>query len=182
MVETTTIKVLEGDDLQEKIDTAPEWAVLQLGVGSWGRMRIRRKISIIGDGSSRIAGITIRGSGNGSGDEGQVLLKNLIITGGEAKRGGGLEIDWPGSVVVEDCSIIGNRAVHGGGIWAVDGDVAVEDCVFKNNRADQGSSIFLYGGAVKLEKCQFLGNEEELAGGEIGGYDFDLRMRWCNMG
>ncbi len=91
------------------------------------------------------AGMTVDGSGNGTGSvfeiEGPTTINNLAITGGNAaigsgaENGGGLLV---GNVLTLNRSTVyGNRARFGGGIYNLFGTVTINHSTIRNNHATE---------------------------------------------
>ncbi len=120
-----TIPVGPGESIQAAIDTAVDGDVIELAAGDYSeRINFRGKaIRIVGAGEATV----IRGVGRGpvvrfSSREGPgSVLDSVLITGGVAKRGGGIFIHNASPTVVRTV-VTGNRAeLQGSGIY-VDGD------------------------------------------------------------
>ncbi len=120
-----TIPVGPGESIQAAIDTAVDGDVIELAAGDYSeRINFRGKaIRIVGAGEATV----IRGVERGpvvrfSSREGPgSVLDSVLITGGVAKRGGGIFIHNASPTVVRTV-VTGNRAeLQGSGIY-VDGD------------------------------------------------------------
>lgn len=91
------------------------------------------------------AGITVNGSGNGTGSvfaiDGPTTINDLTVTGGNAargssnERGGGLLVS--NVLVINRSTVQGNSARFGGGIYNIFGTVTINHSTIRNNHATE---------------------------------------------
>jgi parallel beta-helix repeat protein len=83
------------------------------------------------------------------------IVRNCIMTGNEARQGGGLWVGGQGDALIENCLIENNSARYwGGGIMLVNSEprITVRDCTIRNNHATRkGGGIWAYNVACTLE-------------------------------
>lgn len=99
------------------------------------------------------------------------IVRNCIMTGNEARQGGGLWVGGQGDALIEDCLIENNRARYwGGGIMLVNSEprITVRDCIVRNNNATyQGGGIWAGNVACTLENLLIVHNTTSDEGGGI---------------
>jgi len=96
-------------------------------------------------------------------------IRNCIITGNEAIKGGGVWCGGQGEVLFENCVIADNVAEFGGGIFLVNSAprVTMRNCEIRDNEADYGSGIWSYHILYTLEDCLIAGNRAVRQGGGL---------------
>ena len=107
-------------------------------------------------------------------DAGGTVLDGFTITGGQARRGGGV---WTrdGSPRIVRCVIRENMAVgkpsegRGGGLYLLEGTPVVEECIISENDGVAGGGIAMATTAsgASIQRCEILDNEAEYFGGGI---------------
>ena len=132
-------------------------------------------LEIVGGANVRPASIT-----NGSTN---VVLRNVLLTGGDQGQGGGLLVDGGSVAIVENATISGNAAVaDGGGIYINSGSLSVHHTTLLNNSATTGGNLFCGGSAVCLvEDSVFVGGTAASGGGMlVSAADATvIRSRFC---
>ncbi|MCH2133866.1 MAG: FG-GAP repeat protein, partial [Phycisphaerales bacterium] len=97
---------------------------------------------------------------------GEVVIKDLVITGGQHGDGGGIDISnnsSSGEVRVTGCRIVGNTTGgFGGGIrCGPDATITIVDCTVSGNTSERGGGgLYLAGATGTISNCQFLNNHQ----------------------
>ncbi|MFH1843674.1 MAG: right-handed parallel beta-helix repeat-containing protein [bacterium] len=97
-------------------------------------------------------------------------IRNCIITGNRAERGGGIGLAGQTPFRVENCVITDNEAILGGGVWSVntENEAVFVDCVIRDNVAtDRGGGICIFHGKVTFDRCAIYGNRATNKGGAL---------------
>ena len=79
----------------------------------------------------------------------RLALAGLTLTGGNAQRGGAIEVSADATLLLTDCQIRDNTATRhgGGGLWASAGDISAVRTRWLHNMAETGAAIALSGTA-----------------------------------
>jgi hypothetical protein len=133
-----------GKDLGRRLSACEPGAVVELAPGVYeGPICITQPITLRGAGElTRIIGL--RGGSVEVCDCDQVYLESIRLEGGEAQRGGGLQVRRS-SVVIRNLHIEHSRAIEGGAIAVVDGKVRIESLRVSDVEAARGGAIFVQG-------------------------------------
>jgi len=166
---------------------------LKSGENYWGGMTF-------GGSGNLLAFVRVSGGDKGGGDGGGLSassgftdIRNSVISGNKATRGGGVS-GWSttlrvtdctisdnygvshgggvhGTVTISGCSITGNWGRLGGGIANTDGTVAMAmvNCVVSRNGAWEGGGVWSTDGVVTMSNCTIANNS---AGSSGGGFYF----------
>jgi len=97
-------------------------------------------------------------------------IRNCIITGNRADRGGGIGLAGQTPIRVENCVIANNEAILGGGVWSIntENEAVFVDCVIRDNVVtDRGGGICIYHAFVTFESCTIYGNRASDKGGAL---------------
>ncbi|MDG2029581.1 MAG: hypothetical protein P8J45_01110, partial [Phycisphaerales bacterium] len=187
----STLFVVVGQSIQSAIDLVPAGGTVELGAGVFAQGAldpVGKALTLRGatdiDGALATT-IDAQGSGSvfvfQSGEGLDTELRNLVLTGGSATYGGGIECSNGSSPSIIDCMIIGNTASeYGGGINCyLDCAPLIERCAFIGNSATlAGGGISCDQSAPRILGCMIQGNDSALGGGvyslrsadtEIGG-------------
>jgi hypothetical protein len=99
------------------------------------------------------------------------IVRNCIMTGNEARQGGGLWVGGQGDALIEDCVIENNRArFWGGGIMLVNSEprITVRNTIVRNNHATrEGGGIWAGNVACTLENLLIVNNTSSDEGGGL---------------
>jgi len=102
----------------------------------------------------------------GSGAE--VLLRDMVITGGNDTGGGGIQVNLGGDLTVENSMIFGNTANSGGGIQNDSGMLTILNSTIQGNTADTGAGIENNDASeLRIENSTITGNTATNDGGGI---------------
>jgi|GEM_PF-3112959 len=117
---------------------------------------------------SRLEGITIRGSNQGSGAGliayGNPEIANCIFADNSADYGAAMMIF--GSPVISNCKFSNNTAIWGAGTIIRDGSPVFDLCIFTSNQAtSSGGGICVKGGTPTLSNCSFSDNNADMGAG-----------------
>lgn len=123
-------------------------------------------------GGYRVAGSSGALLGGGFFNAGSLVLKNSIITGNTADRGGGLSNWRDANLTIVNSTIYGNRAVDdlwavGGGIFNSGGEVAVINSTISLNQADRHGGGVYNNGTLRLVNATVTANAANEDGGGI---------------
>ncbi|MCP4835000.1 MAG: hypothetical protein GY895_09585, partial [Phycisphaera sp.] len=174
----TTITVALGQSIQQAIDAVPEGGTVQLSAGTYEQGTINpggKEIVIQGAiGLSGTLLTTIDAEGLGSvvvfqsGEGRDTQLRDLVLTGGTASYGGGIECSNGSSPTIFGCLVTGNTATeYGGGINCYLGsDPLIESCTIHDNTATlAGGGISIDESAPVIQGCLIEANDAPEAGG-----------------
>ncbi|MBN1296708.1 right-handed parallel beta-helix repeat-containing protein [bacterium] len=119
-------------------------------------------------------------------------ISDIMITGGSAVYGGGIDCGDFASPVIRRCAITGNYGTYGGGlfvdqsyptimacdIWSNNGGdagggmygvtsslVAIDSCFSDNTVIEAGGGVYVNEGSTQFYRCTFSGNSAERGGG-----------------
>jgi parallel beta-helix repeat protein len=174
----TAITVAVGQSIQQAIDAVPDGGTVQLTAGTYTQGSIDpggRAIRIQGAiGLSGTLLTTIDAEGVGSvvvfqsGEGLDTQLRDLVLTGGAATYGGGIECSNGSSPTIFGCLVTGNTATeYGGGINCYDGsDPLIDSCTIRDNTATlAGGGISIDESAPVIQGCLIEANDAPEGGG-----------------
>ena len=171
-----------------------------LSLGSSGTLRIceghwTTRVEVLGDdvtikGVGDAQEVVLDGGGAGStitsrSSNEQLTVRGLVVTGGDAVRGGGLRAEGA-DVSIYDAFIEDNDAqVAGGGIYMASGHLRLEDTEVSGNSVSAtdvhtyGAGIRVETGTALLEGATIYGNAGlgEVYGGGVSGGEADISLR-----
>ncbi|MEQ1565444.1 MAG: MopE-related protein [Myxococcota bacterium] len=180
VVAQVVVRVFDGlvvpDDaptLQEALDSVGGGEAVGVRPGTW-RGGVGSDVIVFGLG--RASEVVIDGNGYDSAlaADGTATVAQLTLTGGYARRGGGLRSYADGPVVLSDVIVTGNRAYDGGGIYVsgIASSLVLRDVVVADNAADHnGGGVWFLGDdvhdSVVAERSRFAANSALLHGGAL---------------
>jgi len=141
-------------------------------------------LAIHGNDSSRIfrvqnadvilSGLTLtHGSGRFGGAvavfEGNLTLRNAVVSDSSALFSGGNLYVESGSLTVQETTISGGAADDGGGIAAEQGLLAIDRSTLTANQADRGGAIYAAGAITQIASSAISGNSAASSGGGVFG-------------
>jgi hypothetical protein len=95
-------------------------------------------------------------------------LRNAIVTGNSAGKGGGIYAPGGSTVSVLNSTISGNTATNGGGGVAAAGTLVIEDSTISgNSAAGQGGGVATYLGSTTIRNVTIAGNTAGTGGGGV---------------
>ncbi|MEZ6041529.1 MAG: hypothetical protein R3C20_13570 [Planctomycetaceae bacterium] len=123
------------------------------------------------------------GTGTGSVS---AAISNVMITGGQEIRGGGIFVGSGESLVLDSVTITGNSAIGpigsdgGGGVYNDGGTLTISNSVVSDNLATgvsgSGGGLFSAGGSAIIMNSIFQGNSANRAGGGIEVLNGDVSI------
>ena len=187
----------DGTAIQNAVEHIQAGGVILLS-GSFNLKRninIKKDLTIKGDDNkAALNAETLRKSDRVIRCQGNIVLENLKIMGGNSTNGGGVKIDG-GNVTMTNCEFSGNSdllgggGIHsqaktltltncnisdnkvvlmGGGMSLLSGNsVTMTNCTVSSNTAMQGGGIASAGAAVTMTDCKVTGNTASQSGGGI---------------
>ena len=101
------------------------------------------------------------------------VIKNLMITNGNASWGGGVLVDNTTTLSIEDCIILANNGGNTGGGVAEDNSVVkLRNTVVSNNTGQNGAGLSSYGGSsILVDRSVITNNLANTAGGAFFCYE-----------
>ncbi len=110
------------------------------------------------------------------GETNETIVKDLIVTGGQATWGGGIHIQ-NASPTIEYCVITQNTATNnGGGIHCIYSEAVIRHCEITDNFGGSGGGVSNgVGTATTIEDCLITGNVSTLGWG--GGLRFAVQSQ-----
>ncbi len=113
----------------------------------------------------------LNGAGIRIGENGQVILRNVRITGNDAEGvGGAIYVDStrPDALVIESSVISANSAAQGGGVFVAQGGVQLTNVTLSSNRASEsGGGLMVDGGSLTQLNVTLAGNSAASGGGVL---------------
>ncbi|MEW6051710.1 MAG: right-handed parallel beta-helix repeat-containing protein [Candidatus Zixiibacteriota bacterium] len=137
---------------------------------------------VVGDGAALIdCDITHNGAGGifvGGFPGIGLLVDGCNILFNTGVDGGGVHFGLPSSLMMRNSLVMGNTAVRGGAVWANGiGFTEVENCAFIANSADTGSFVavqYSSGDTASFDRCAIIGNQGGSTIHVGSGYDTAL--------
>jgi hypothetical protein len=174
----------KGKAITVKSEDGPESCIIQCG----GRYPS-------GDRSNPIEPEYHRGFYFHSHEDANSVVQGFTVTHGYmGPDDGGAFLCIGSSPIVRDCIIVGNSAKRGGGIYAFLSDIRVENCIVKENIASSrpwdwfdehddsgGGGIYVCAGNTQLRNCLIVGNAASKEGGGIYCDDGDHQIINCTI-
>jgi len=103
-----------------------------------------------------------------SGEGLDTVIKDLVLTGGSASYGGGIEC-FNSSPTITNCTFLNNTATSGGGMYNSGSSPDLNGCLFEHNTASYGGGMRNQSSSPTLVNCIFAGNIAEGIFGYGGG-------------
>ncbi len=163
--QTIVVPVGPASAIQTVIDEAPAGTIIELEAGVYpvrATLETRgRAIRIVGAVDAEGAPASVLDAGGlvrvirvAGGETRSATLENLVIQGGRASDGGGLEC-WISSPSVINCRFQDNHSERfGGGVHLHVSDARFERCEFRFNHAgDRGGAVSVLSGDPELLEC-----------------------------
>ena len=135
----------------------------------WGRDSSKYMTLI--DGSTSSGSVVIGAEG--------VLLDGMILTGGNAEKGGGLLIE-NAEMMVSNCTLRQNEAEQGGGVFVDNGECHFFNTIILGNNAETGGGVYLLQSAADFANCLLVKNRA-LDGGAIFGDSSSSTLINCTL-
>lgn len=183
-----------GPNLQQAIHEAPPGSVLNIRGGCVGTFSINKALILAGRRTTGAPLPTLDARGRGAvlttGNQSNVIVRNLRITGGTGIHrrfggsiGGGIAIRGSGLVILEGATrVAGNRAENGGGIWNAGTLVLRDGAVVARNQGwgvlGVGGGIYQNRGVLLMrDSTSVLRNRAALNGGGIFHFQGEVILR-----
>jgi hypothetical protein len=188
----------DSHPLQPKIDNASAGSTLLISGTCHGNFVVKKDLTLKGDPSA-----TLDGGGGGStlsvtGTH-AIHLRSLVVTGGQAAKGGGIFMPSGGLLALDAVTVRDNVAAadgfaNGGGIFAPSTILAIRHSFLLRNHAEasgggvevaQGGGLYIVGGSVNVSDSVLRGNQAtadasasvgEADGGGIFSIDVSLTI------
>ena len=93
------------------------------------------------------------------------VLRNLYITRGSIKSGGGGLFVQNASPSVVNCHFVLNSSFVGGGLTTDGSSMSLDGCRFENNHSGVGAGAYFQNSSVTIHECTFSGNTAAIGGG-----------------
>ena len=121
-----------------------------------------------------------------------VLVRDSVLTRGEAGYGGGFWTSGTGSFTLVDSEVSENEAEYGGGFvtyyWSAQPTVRLEGTLVRDNLADYGGGAWVYASVLECDGTSddagFLGNTADIYGGGVYFFDrtAEIEATSCDLG
>jgi hypothetical protein len=100
---------------------------------------------------SHVHGPDVHSAVNASlGADSSTVLDGFVLTGGEAKQGGGISLRSGAGPVLRNLIICSNKATYGGGMFCNSSSPAMENCLIAGNEAELGGALCCTAGASPI--------------------------------
>ena len=136
--------------------------------------RSGRALEIRGGSSVLVEGLTfLDGDSSGTGanvycTDSAVELRDSVLEGGDAGKGGGLGSTGCDGTVAGSTFLQNDAETYGGGIYVKNGVFTVENSVFdRNDASSYGGGLYATGGLVTVQDNVFEGNDSGSRGGGV---------------
>ncbi|WP_409199779.1 beta strand repeat-containing protein [Methanobrevibacter sp. DSM 116169] len=149
-----------------------ECELMEVLGGYSGGIHINKNITINGNGftiKAVDAPISINSQIFNIGNNGNLILKNIILQGGLADISGGAIYNNGGTITIANSTITQNKAtMSGGAIYNTNGgNITIKDSTFTNNNAANGGAIFNDAGTITIIESTITESSATSQGGAI---------------
>ena len=97
------------------------------------------------------------------------IIKNLILTGGNANVGGAIQCGSNCNLTLIDCTFENNSVTNFGGAVSLTGNLTATNCIFKNNSAYFGGAVRMSGGSSTFTATSCIFEDNSASSSGAGG-------------